>query len=63
MPSWHVQAVIAGVLTLFSILVASGFEWLRPRELSFDGLWNARTALWAGLLLFDNLVVVCGTRT
>jgi hypothetical protein len=58
MLSRRVQAVFAVVLALFNILVAGGFEWLRPRELTFDGLWNARTALWAGLLLFDNLVVV-----
>lgn len=52
------QIVFAAALAALNLGVVLAFEALRPRMLSYDGLWNARTALWAGLLLVDNLVVV-----
>jgi len=47
-----------GALLALNVVLALAFEVIRPGRLSWDGLWNARTAVWAGLLLFDNLIVV-----
>ena len=49
---------VAGALVPVNLAVWLMFEWIRPRLLSYDALWNARTGVWAALLLFDNLVVV-----
>ncbi|HKY21629.1 MAG TPA: hypothetical protein VJM31_10445 [Vicinamibacterales bacterium] len=48
------------IFTVVVLNVASivAFELLRPAQLTYDGLWSARTALWAGVLLVDNLLVV-----
>jgi len=43
---------------IVNIALAVAFEVWRPRGLSYDGLWNARTGFWAGLLLLDNLCVL-----
>lgn len=48
---------VAGLGVLNAVIIVL-FEFLRPAALSWDGLWNARTAIWAGLLLFDNLLVL-----
>lgn len=53
---------ISGYLALavvgFCAAGAVGFEVLRSGQLSWDGLYNARTALWAGLLVLANLLVL-----
>jgi hypothetical protein len=41
-----------------NLVLVLAFEWLRPRQLSYDGLWNARTGVWTAVLLVDNLIVV-----
>ena len=45
-------------LVALNVLVWLAFEAFRSRQLSWDGLSNARTAISAGLLLFDNLLVL-----
>lgn len=52
------RIIIALCIGLVNVAIALSFEAFRPRHLTYDGLWNARTALWAGLLLVDNLIVV-----
>jgi hypothetical protein len=47
-----------GAGIILNVAVALAFEAFRPQSLTYDGLWNARTGLWAGLLLFDNLAVL-----
>ena len=50
--SWMAIGAVANAV------VYAVFEWLRPRQLSWDGLWATRGAVWSGLLLFDTLVMV-----
>lgn len=52
------RRALIGVVAVMNLVVAIIFEAIRPHHLTYDGLWNARTAFWAGLLLFDNLIVV-----
>ena len=51
-----VGLLIALVVSDVVLLVV--FEAVRPRTLSWDGLWNARTGLWSVLLLLNNLALV-----
>jgi hypothetical protein len=44
--------------TVLNIGLAGTFEWLRPNNLTYDGLWNARIGVWAGLLLVDNIALL-----
>src|SRR5438105_753884 len=50
--------LVALVTVVIALAIPIAFEVARPKALSYDGLWNARTALWAGVLLLANLVVV-----
>ena len=52
----HSGQVVAGVAAWLAIELA--FELLRPRGLTFDGLWQARLGIATGVLLLANLVVV-----
>jgi hypothetical protein len=50
----RVLAIAAATMIVGGIL----FELFRPADLSWDGLWNARAGVWAGLLLFANLILL-----
>ena len=53
-PHWRYAI---GILIVNAIAVGF-FELLRPADLTYDGLWNARTAVWTVILLIDNILAV-----
>ncbi len=55
---WRLHGPGLSALLVLSVFTAVGFEMWRPRQLTYDGLWNARTGVWTTILLFDNAILV-----
>jgi hypothetical protein len=61
----NLPSALRGVSGRLAVVVATGatgaiiaFELFRPRDLSYDGLWAARTSIIAAVLLGANLLVL-----